>query len=452
LVDLVLDAATRDEYTARWLAAQNPADRVTVRDLDPRRWRSAITAAFGPKSRFIDYRHAPEWAYGITEILTELEQWTNSTSAGDVMRLMEHAFARAEMAIGHVDDSDGWITMIADQIGDIHLAACRLARPSPVKLARRLADFDLTAELDVFRGAAHTYAEVLGTEGLGEYHRVVGEAAERLARAPQERWSSEVFHLRLAQIGLAQAGGDVEGLITILTAGPMLPSDHLLIVNLLIDQQRVDEAVAWAERGLDTSSHRVHQMGELRERLIAILLGQGDEDGARRIRREGFRASPSPTGLRELLAAHSASERSAARLEQLHWLEVRVEENPIASHIDEYLRILLSEGEIDLALEKAKQYGCTSDVRRTLARAIESSHPRDAIALHQSHVDELIDQKKRASYEAAARILQRINRLFDQLDDAEGWSAYLNDVMTAHKAKSSLQAILRAKDFGATRP
>ena len=52
-------------------------------------------------------------------------------------------------------------------MGELHLRACRVARPDPIELAGRLVALELTSELDAFHRAAVTYAEVLGEAGTG---------------------------------------------------------------------------------------------------------------------------------------------------------------------------------------------------------------------------------------------------------------------------------------------
>jgi hypothetical protein len=124
LVGLVLDAATRDEVTARRLVTLEPTGSARTA-LDVKAWRAQITAAYGPKSQFIDYRSAPHWAHGILGIIQELRTAIDDGCASDTIGLLEHAFARTELAMEQVDDSDGWITMIAGEIGDDHLEACK---------------------------------------------------------------------------------------------------------------------------------------------------------------------------------------------------------------------------------------------------------------------------------------------------------------------------------------
>jgi hypothetical protein len=86
-----------------------------------------------------------------------------------VIPLAERCHRKAEAAVGYIDDSDGYITDIFHRVAELHLLARTQARPAPVPLAKRLAELELTAELDTFHRAAARYADVLGASGFTAY-------------------------------------------------------------------------------------------------------------------------------------------------------------------------------------------------------------------------------------------------------------------------------------------
>lgn len=96
------------------------------------------------------------------------------------MRFALHAIARIEKAIGRMDDSDGHCTDLMARAADIHLGACRKVNPDGVELARTLYAREMEEEYDTFSGAAATYADVLGKEGLAEYRRLAEAAFRKL--------------------------------------------------------------------------------------------------------------------------------------------------------------------------------------------------------------------------------------------------------------------------------
>jgi uncharacterized Zn finger protein len=284
---------------------------------------------------------------------------------------------------------------------------------------------------------------VLGDEDLAEYRRVVNEAAAHLVGDEIEQWSSPRFRIRRARVGIALATADIGELISLLTSERLLPDDCLTIVNALTTAGRVQEAVDWAHRGLDAPVSSEHYRRELRDRLVEILLVYGEVDEVRAVLLQGFRAAPTPEAFRGYLGACDDEHRVTERLKLLEWLEERAVEQPGSQTAESLTKILLSEGEVDAAYSAATRFGCALDLRRTLARAIEKSRPRDAIALYQLEIDHHIDRKRGQDYQLTAALLVRVRRLYAASDDESGWTTYLRAVATTHKAKSSLMAILR---------
>lgn len=89
------------------------------------------------------------------------------------MALSECAADLAEGALGFIDDSDGGMSLVAEQLRELHLTACEQARPQPITLARNLFERERHGgDLEVFYGALETYADVLGEVGLAEYRRL----------------------------------------------------------------------------------------------------------------------------------------------------------------------------------------------------------------------------------------------------------------------------------------
>ena len=110
-----------------------------------------------------------------------------AVAPGDLLVPVEHA-------LGSVDDSDGHLGDILRRLQDIHLDACKKAKPDPDALARRLFDWELRTDWNTFFGAADTDAAVLGK--LGEFgqpiirksaDRIVQQFAENIARALEAR-------------------------------------------------------------------------------------------------------------------------------------------------------------------------------------------------------------------------------------------------------------------------
>lgn len=284
--------------------------------------------------------------------------------------------ALADAAIQYLDDSDGWLTGISAHLGELHLRGCELASPDPVELARRLADLELTSELDTFHRAAAIYAGVLGSDGLAEYRRLI-EPKWRKLEPKADQWSTERFRLREAMTGIALAGGDPDELVRIKEHDLRTPDDYREIAESLRSVGRTEDAVAWARRGLEAHAERSWQTSPLRELLADMLREGGDPDGAVHAFWQAFEIRPSVGDYRRLLTeAERAGELGDWRRRAITALRERVAERrpddadarsvvTVAPAVA-LVEILLYEGDVDGAWEAATAYGCTDRLWLTL--------------------------------------------------------------------------------------
>jgi hypothetical protein len=163
LIDLLLAEAERDEGLAERLrlraAVAAPADH-GIRALKQAITR--VTRTYG----FLRYRDVGGFVSGVDEVADLVDGLIGDDRPDAAIALAEHAISRLEKTLDHADDSDGLIGDLLARFQRIHLRACQAARPDPVKLAERLFRWELDGDWDVFRGAAETYADVLGEAGL----------------------------------------------------------------------------------------------------------------------------------------------------------------------------------------------------------------------------------------------------------------------------------------------
>ena len=59
-----------------------------------------------------------------------------------------------------LDGGDGALNTVYDDLQNLHLEACRVAKPDPEELAARLLDYELEGGLGIFNNAPVAYAEV----------------------------------------------------------------------------------------------------------------------------------------------------------------------------------------------------------------------------------------------------------------------------------------------------
>lgn len=106
--------------------------------------------------------------------------------------------------------------------------------------------------------------------------------------------------------------------------------------------------------------------------------------------------------------------------------------------------IYLVDGDVAAALEEVKRaeshkWGVQRNLQMEVARAAEESHPQQALALYRERVETLIAQRGRDNYATAARFLQRVKAIYEQLGEEEKWRAYIADV---RDQKPKLPALL----------
>lgn len=444
LTALVMEAADQDWRLRERLLAQATAARGDGPELT--RWRRRIDAVFSPYDDFVGYHEAADWAAEVGEVIDALAELCDSGHPAAVVGLAERAHRNADAAIGYVDGSDGWLTDISARLAALHLQACRQAMPDPVQLAARLADLELTSELDGFHRAAATYAEVLGPAGLAAYRRVV-EPRWEAVQDRSESWSTERFTVREAMVGLAQAERDPDTLIEVYRHDLRIPDTYLEIARVLVEAGRHDEAERWAREGLTAFPDRPWQTPPLREFLAALLRQRGDGAAAVALFWEAFVGVPSLEAYRRLVA-EAGEEVDLLGTRAVDVLSDRLGDHDRAAQRggdragQVLVEILAYEGKTERAWQVATDHGCDHRMWLALARAREDTHPLDAIGVYEPEVLSLIERKQNATYRQAVQLLGRIRRLAAQAGQPDRFDDLLRRVRTEHGRKRNLVALL----------
>jgi len=436
LVDLLLGQAGEDWRLRERLLAEAAAAGGTGVDVEV--WRNQLEVAFCGDD-FVDYAEAASWAHGVQQAIEALAELVDLGHASAVVVLAEHAHRLADEAVQYVDDSDGWLTGISSDLGDLHLRACKKAAGDPVALARRLVDLELSSELEAFYRAAARYAGVLGEAGLAEYGRLVTPRFEALE--PGERRVG-AFRVTQAMVGVALASGDPEQLVEVKTrVGLRIPDDYCEIAKAFARAGRDGEAVDWAERGLAAFPDRAWQAPPLRELLAELHRRGGRAQEAVDVFWAGLAAAPSLQSYRRLL-----DEVRTAGFDPSGWRDkalehLRGDRHPASTLIE----VLLYEELVDEAWRVAQARGCDQRQWMTLARAREKTHPQDAIPIYEREVAALLQPVKSKLYPSAVDLMARIQRLYEAQGRPHGFAAYIARVRAEHGRKSSLMGLMARK-------
>ncbi len=270
--------------------------------------------------------------------------------------------------------------------------------------------------------------------------------------------------MRNAMLGWALGTGDPDVLIEAHSFRQPLPDDVLEIALALDRVGRVEEAIAWARRGLADWGDRPRQVAALREFLADKLRANGEERAAADLFWQAFVSAPSLSAYRRLLGEDEGTDwlgrcgghlfNSLAHAPEA---EAGIRATPevmfgaLASRVSEaavaLVEILLYEGRIGEAWKAACEFGARSEAWMTLARAREPDCPTDAVAVYEQAALAIIARKDAKQYHSAVDLMVRICRLAESAGKPERFAALLERTRTEHRPKRKLQSLLDAQGW-----
>ena len=460
LESILLDQAAANERLHRWLmiraaqAARGPA-KLSV-------WKKALHDALALDG-FVHDRETRDYATDVGEVVESLEDLLLAGRADSVIRLAEHGLTEVERSLDHIDDSGGWVGEILGRLQELHLEACRQARPDPVGLAERLFEWEMESSYDAFHGAATNYADILGEVGLAAYRRLAEAAwttvpALRPGDGDPNRYGcrSRVTSIMEA---MAQRFGDLDALISVKSRNLSSPSDFLAIANLYQDAGDTDTALDWAERGWRAFAGS-RRDDRLRDFIADAYQGRGRGAAAMTLIWEAFVAHPHLKSYR-LLERHGRRAGRWARWREkaLAVVRERIADEPAASpgrptwtrgpSLDHSLlvEILLHEGDPESAWLEAEKGGCSEGLWLELAKRREMTHPEDSVRIYRARVGSLLRNRGDHTYQEADGTLDRIGTLLARSGKEAAFRSLLAELRATHKRKGNLMKMLDSKGW-----
>jgi len=452
LEQLVIDRALWDERLMQRLILDS-ANRGD--SLDRKAVRQAVTAATRTGG-FVDYRRAADFARGIDQVVHSLAQILDAGLAEEAIPLIEYALRRVERAIEHMDDSDGHMRPILDDLQTLHHAACVAARPNPLKLAQRLFDWEITGEWDTFYDAVLTYADVFGEVGLTEYRRLAESKWKEVpALGPGEEddaYEGKRFRLTAIMEALAAESRDLDTLIAVMCRDLSSDYRYLKIAEACRAAGALDQAVAWAERGVKTFPDRTDP--RLCEFLVMEYRRVGREQDALDLTWRSFVDRPGlgeykslkvqadrlhswPTWREKALDHLRNCDRPGSRLRRkIEWTA-----GELVSH-SSLVAVHLWENDTDTAWEEACDGGCSLSQWLELAGRREDEHPEDALRIRNDEVARLVNQTNNVSYKEAIEHVESIRRLLHSKGQEERFHEYVATLRQVFKRKRNFMKML----------
>ena len=439
LADILVEHALADERLhARLLALTASADREAGPDF--RRLAHAFDVAADPGG-FVSWNEAYGFAQGLEEVIGAVELRLGSGHGAEIVAFCEHALRRVEGAFEYVDDSGGGeLGDIKERLEELHLAACREARPEPIELAERLFRWEFESEAETFFGAVEHYTDVLGERGIARYRELTEAAwAGEPELGPESRlaWSSRRYRLSRIMEGLARAEGDVDALVAVLARDRSSGYRYRLIAEELLAAGRADEATGWAERGL--AAFPEHPDSRLVDFVCDRYGEAGRHEEAVRLAWETLEDSPRLEAYKRLAQVASRPGLWESWRERAHDLLRQGPETVLGGRDrSELVAALLWEDEAEEAWREAREGGCRRDLWLALARRREGDHPADALEVYRTQIEPAISHSDNHTYAGAVEWLEKVQAVFRRLGQEDAFDELVGEIRQRHRAKRNL--------------
>jgi uncharacterized Zn finger protein len=449
LVEMLLDQAATDAHLRERLLLQ--AAKTAGRGANVAAVRKAMDRATRTGG-FVDYRAAHDFSLGIDQVVDSIADLLKAGYAAEVIELTEHALGKVEQATMSMDDSDGYMGGILQRLQELHLEACRAAKPDPEALAERLFDWEMRTQFDTFYGAAGTYAKLLGERGVATYRRRAEAAWARVPQArPGEKDPEEygrTFRIKHIMETLARQSGDVEALVAVKARDLSNAYTFLQIAEIYREARQADKALDWAERGIKAFPDRTDS--RLCEFLADEYHRRKRHDEAMQLVWKIFAEHTSLESYQTLNKhADRVRQRPAWRGKALEFVRAEIEGEtkqlvqkrqawgwtPHPPDHSLLVQIFLWEKDVEAAWREAQAGGCHGSWWMELARLREKQFPADVVPIYQRQVDTLINQKNNGSYAEAVKLLGKIRDLMTRLERADQFASYLATIRAEHKPK-----------------
>ncbi len=452
LVDTLIELATTDAQLRGDLLLK--AAQHGDKDAHLASVREAMTRATKLGSRWLDYREVRHFAAGISSVTESIPDLLKRGCAAEVIELVEYSLGRVESAAGQIDDSGGYLGGILQRLQELHLQACKDAKPQPEELARRLFAWEMQSAFDTFYNSASTYAELLGKQGLAAYRECAETEWKSLPQiTPGHRDPEEYgrnYRLKTIMESLAHASGHIDALVAIKARNLSRPHAFLEIATLYRDAKRFDDALSWAERG--SAAFPKWDGSALREFIADEFHRQKRHDEAMQLVWKQFTEAPTIAEYQNLKGhADRLRQWPAWRQKALGFIRddiaqqiSKAKKNPsdmwigsVTTDHSRLVEIFVWEKDVEAAWEEARVGGCHNGLWLKLANLREKEFPADALPIYRKEVDHCVAQGHRGAYQDAVKLLRRIRELMARINQGDEFTGYLATVRTTHKIKRS---------------
>jgi tetratricopeptide (TPR) repeat protein len=391
--------------------------------------------------RFVSNRACLSLVSGLEQIENRVAGLTG-TAPDRAVALYEAFLAGCFEKADEVDDSSGSFGTFAASLFCGWATARQAAGADPGHTAARLLAWMEDDPYGFCMGLEKDVAGVLDKAGLAalvrqvrtrfDAHEPPGEKPSwRGPDYPRRRWGEALRALYAAQ-------KDVGAYVALAEETGLTAPDCHAIATILAARRKPEEALAWAERGIeiDTStalgSMAGHELADLKRGLLRKL---GREDEALESAWTGFCAHPSTYTYRDLLAFVPRHDRTA-------WHEKAIKAASARAGLSSLIDLLAETTETgrfadlvdrnsDGELEQVSHY-----VLEPAARILEKGHPGSAARLWRAMSMRILSAGKSRYYQAALANFERARRCYAKAGMEADWEQVVSQVRAEHHRKS----------------
>lgn len=416
---LLAGAAERNEDVARSvrLAAADSSERITV-------LKAEVDRGLRTR-RHLDYWQSSQWAVEAAPIVDALADAVATEPSPELVALLERAVGHVVKVIFRADDSNGMIGDLASRLLDLHEQVCAAGVAEPKALAKWMIRFSFDDQ-DFFNPDPVRYAPGLGETGVAIFRAEVTRRVE----------GSSSFAARYALERLAVHDRDIDGIISLLGGDLSSPHQFTQVAEAMREIGRMDDALAWARRGIDTTTG--WQVAKLYDLTAQVLSEQGDAPGVVAIRREHHERMASASTYAALKTAADASGT---------WSHEVGDARAVLAARDRggLVDALLADGDSELAWEAAAaepDWDAGEQRWQRLAETREATDPAATFGVYVRLADTALLTAGRAQYQLAARRLKAARRAAASAGLDVEFEAHMLALREQHRRRPTLIAIL----------
>lgn len=405
-------------------------------------------------SRYVEYREMPSFVRRVDAAIDSIEELLQDGHAAGVIELCESSLRSLARAMDSVDDSDGCMSELLGRLQQIHFNACLQAKPKPVALAKKLFEWELHSDFDIFYGAIEKYAELLGPEGLQAYRSLAEQewasVPLRTSDSRDDEWGK---HFRITQImeTLSKLSGDVAEHIKVLSRDLSSAYSYLRIAEVCSRAGDHDQALQWAERGAKAFPERTDF--RLREFLANEYHGRNRHDEAMNLIWQDFVERPGLESYRTL-KTHADKDESWPQWRERALAEIRRRVTPASQNKPAKLfwmrpeghsllvQIFLYEGDEDAAWSEAQQGGCRDSLWLELAAVRGKDHPEDAAPIYLRQAADAINRANNSAYDLAVALLLKARTLMSRMGKSKDFDSHVDSLRITYKRNRNFIKLL----------